>query len=253
MPLRKKSTLDIDRMSFGADLEGEDHHAQRMPLMLVLDTSGSMHGERIAELNLALADMVKGLSHDLQLSPITEIAIVTFGDGGVRAWRGDTVVPPGTSPFVPVRQLRPPSLKASGVTPMVEAIDRAMQCIAEEKADLKRRRLQYYCPHFFLMSDGLPTNDQGNITDDWRRLPAVIAEQERARKFVFFALGVADIAQKGDEVLHELSPRGHLSLRGVDFRSVLRLVSNSAEAATRGDDPFAIKERLTQRQRRAMR
>jgi uncharacterized protein YegL len=234
--------LNADAMTF----DDGDNRAQRLLIALVLDISSSMSGKPIARLNEALAGLADDLRRDVQLSAIAELAIVTFGEGGVTAWQGNQPVPPGTSPFVPASRFTVPKLRAGGVTPLTAAVERTIQCVAEEKAELKRRFLQYYCPHIWLFSDGYPTNQRGELSDDWRRLPEIIRTSGEERRFLFFSVSAGDIDPAGDAVLEELAPDAHLRLEGFEFASVLKLVSASAESAARGQSAAAIKARIRQ-------
>jgi uncharacterized protein YegL len=231
--------LDVEAMTFD---DGENR-AQRLPIALALDTSCSMSGKPIERLNEALAGLAADLRGDLQLSAIAELAIITFGEGGVTAWRGDRPVPPGTSPFMPANRFKPPRLRAGGVTPLTAAVHRTIGCVAEEKAELKRRFLQYYRPHIWLFSDGCPTDDRGCASEDWRGLPAVIRKHEADGRFLFFSVSTGLIDAAGDAVLRQLAPDAHLRLDGIEFASVLKLVSSSAESAARGHSADAIKRR----------
>jgi uncharacterized protein YegL len=232
--------LNADAMTF----DDGDNRAQRLLIALVMDISSSMSGKPIARLNEALGGLADDLRRDIQLSAIAELAIVTFGQRGVTAWRGDQPVPSGTSPFVPASQFTVPKLRAGGVTPLTAAVERTMSCVAEEKAELKRRFLQYYRPHIWLFSDGYPTNERGQLSDDWRRLPEVIRRAEDEGRFVFFSVSAGDIDPAGDAVLKELAPDSHLRLEGFEFGSVLKLVSASAESAARGQSAAAIQARI---------
>lgn len=248
-PTTPDTSLAADAMTF----DEAENRAQRLPITLVLDTSSSMSGAPIAKLNTALAGLVDDLRRDVQLSAIAELAIITFGHGGVTAWRGDERAPNGMSPFVPASRFTVPKLSAGGVTPLTAAVDLTMRCVADEKAKLKRRCLQYYRPHIWLFSDGQPTDENGIVADDWRRLPATIHKGEEDGRFVFFSVSVGDIGPAGDAVLKELTPDGHVRLEGFDFASVLRLVSASAESAARGQSAQAIKRRVTRVQIPAIR
>jgi uncharacterized protein YegL len=237
----RSEVLDANAMTF----DDGDNRAQRLLLTLVLDISSSMAGKPIKLLNDALAGMAQDLRHDVNLSAIAEIAIITFGNEGVTAWQGTRAAPPGTSPFVPARSFDAPTLQAGGVTPMVAAVERAMQCVADEKAALKRRHLQYFQPLVWLVSDGCPTDRTGVPTDNWRHLPAVIRKAEEERRFVFFTVSPGDIDAAGDAVLKELAPDAHLRLEGFEFSRMLKLVSASAESAARGAGIDAIKRIVT--------
>lgn len=75
-----------------ADIEFENN-AQRLPLVLCLDTSSSMTGPPIQALNDALRSWTRELHDDVSLSYSVEVAVVTFGGQGVRAWRGRSRCP----------------------------------------------------------------------------------------------------------------------------------------------------------------
>jgi uncharacterized protein YegL len=233
--------LDAEQMVFDSD-----NRAQRVLIALVLDTSSSMKGKPIALLNDALQDMSEDLRHDVELSAKAEVAIITFGDGGVLAWRGAQPAPNGTSPFVPASQLEMPRLQANGVTPMIEAVELAMRCVAEQKRALRERHISYYRPLVWLISDGIPTDAQGHYSESWRRLPDRIRREERDKRFVFFTVSAGDISPDGDAVLEALAPDAHLRLAGFEFAVVLQLVSASAESAAHDDPLEAIKRKVTE-------
>jgi uncharacterized protein YegL len=240
-PNRDQSALDASAMVFDDDV---GNHAQRAPVVMVMDNSSSMRGKPIEELNAALRDMQEHLRHDVDLSSKAEICLITFGHNGVTAWRGTEPARPGVSPFVPASRFEAPRLQAGGVTPMTEALELAMRLIREEKRELRRRNLSYYCPVAWCVGDGQPTDPSGSPSDDWKRLPAVIAREEREKRFSFFTASVGGISPQGDEVLRALAPGSHYKLEGFDFSLVLQLVSASADSAAHDDTIEAIKERV---------
>jgi uncharacterized protein YegL len=234
MPIRRKKPHDAPLSATGMIFDNDDERTQRVLIALVLDTSESMSGTKIELLNRELAEMAEDLSHHVDLSGKAMVALITFGDGGVRAWRGSQPVPPGTSPFVLAKNLRMPTLNAGGVTPMVDAVELAISCVTREKADLKRRHLSYYRPLIWLISDGLPTDAHGHLSDDWKSLPARIARDEDEKHYVFFTVSAGDIDPQGDAVLDELAPDSHLRLEGLEFAAAMQLVSASAEGVQKG-------------------
>src|SRR5881397_57190 len=82
--------------------------------VLVLDTSGSMNGEKIAALNEGLKIFHKEVSKDELASKRVDLATVTFGSGA-------TVL----HDFAMITELESPELTAAGSTPMGEAILKA--------------------------------------------------------------------------------------------------------------------------------
>ena len=65
-------------------VEFQENPEPRCPVVLLLDTSGSMAGKPIDELNAGLQDFQKALKDDRLASLRVEVAVVTFG-GDVHA------------------------------------------------------------------------------------------------------------------------------------------------------------------------
>ncbi len=214
--------------------------AQRVLLLMCLDTSQSMQGEPIRLLNEALTDWASTLRRDINLAATAEIALVTFGAGGVVVWRGTRALPSRSdeTPFVPAGQYRPPVLKAAGVTPMAKAIEIAMALVETRKLELRSSYLQYHRPLIWLVTDGLPTDDQGEYSQDWKRLPPVLEQAQQAKKFRFFAVGVGAMDNTGKAVLSGLSPDDNFTLGGFPFHELLPLLSASIEQTASGNEDF---------------
>ncbi|MFO7622751.1 MAG: hypothetical protein R6V73_00225, partial [Anaerolineales bacterium] len=159
--------------------EFADNPEPRCPVVLVLDTSGSMKGEPILQLNTALRDFSAALKNDRLASLRVELAIITFGKGvraiDVRSGLPDEtddiessamLVRPQTieiefdagKTFATVDQFRSPVLDAQGDTPMGEAMRRALELIQDRKEIYKQNGLDYFRPWIFLITDGRPTD-----------------------------------------------------------------------------------------------
>ena len=220
--------------------------SQQLLLTLVLDTSKSMSGAPIDSLNEGLQQLVAHLRRDRNLRAIANVALITFGDGGVIAWRGSEKAAPGESPFVPVHELDMPELTAGGVTPMVEAVQHAIYWVNKEKEALRSRGIQYYQPLNWLFSDGLPTDSRGRFSEDWKHLARTLRQNEAENHLIFLTVSAANISPEGDAVLKHLSPRGHVKLVGMDFRPVLRLVSSSAGRFAQGNSVDAVYDMVSE-------
>ncbi|GAA4451180.1 vWA domain-containing protein [Phytohabitans houttuyneae] len=199
----------------------------RLLLTLVVDTSGSMsQNGAIDQLNSALQTWRTELQRDDALRRTGEIALVTFGKDHVVA-----VDPSGRSggqavePFVPITDFNPPKLEAGGLTPMVEALQYALQIIAARKETLRAGGVPLaYRPIMHLITDGVPTDESGQPTDRWRDLAPVLRSHEAGNHLLFFALGVHG---HDENVLRGLAPESSYHLSGVDFAQVMRLMSAS--------------------------
>jgi uncharacterized protein YegL len=193
----------------------------RCPCILVLDTSGSMSGEPINELNSGLQQFARELAADSLASKRVECAIVTFGDSVELA-----------CDFVTADRFVAPILSASGATPMGEAINMALDKIAERKQTYKQNGISYFRPWLLLMSDGEPTD-----ASIWPTA-AVRAKQEQTKKsLILHSIGVgsANLARLG-----EFSVSPAMRLQGLKFSEFFRWLSASLGARSRSQPGQAI-------------
>jgi uncharacterized protein YegL len=204
----------------------------RILITLVVDTSSSMaEGDRIGELNRALASWRAELMKDDHLSSRGEIALVTFGkDHVVAVDPSGQVAGPAPEPYVPVSRFCPVQLEAGGVTPMVEALQYAFDLLATRRRQLRSGGISLANrPLVYLITDGVPTDERGYRSDRWRDLAPMIRQQETGKHLLFFAFGVDGAEQ---EVLSGLAPASWKLLAGLNFAEVLKFVSASIESAS---------------------
>src|SRR5438105_3117467 len=86
----------------------------RVPICLCLDTSGSMEGEPIRELNQGVSLFFEAISGDEIARYAAEIAVIAFGDEAKKLLDFDSI-----------SRQRVPVLSASGSTPMGAAVNLA--------------------------------------------------------------------------------------------------------------------------------
>ncbi|MFI0976091.1 hypothetical protein ACH4SP_03570 [Streptomyces sp. NPDC021093] len=215
----------------------------RQPLVLCLDTSSSMAGAPIQALNTALYEWTEELRGDPFLSSTVEVAVVTFGGQGATLWRGPRPVPSRASvtPFVRADLFEPPRLTAAGVTPMVEALNLTVRLVAARTGELASAGALYRRPTVLLVTDGMPTDAQGHLTETWKALVPVLTGEQRARRLRFYGIGMGDITHAGYEVLEALAPDFHARLPGFPFRELFRMMSVSVGMVRQeaGDDAHA--------------
>ena len=159
------------QIPFGAD-SFADNPEPRCPCLLLIDTSGSMSGAPIAELNAGLMGFKDELSEDSLAMKRVEIAVVSFGPVNVE------------NNFHTALNFFPPKLSAYGDTPMGAAIRVGLDLVRQRKDEYRANGIAFYRPWVFLITDGAPT-------DDWQAVAALIQEGERSKAFAFFAVGVA--------------------------------------------------------------
>jgi uncharacterized protein YegL len=167
---------------------------------LLLDTSGSMSGAPIAELNAALQSFKTDLQADEVALQRVELAAITFGPVAVHA------------EFHTADGFDPPLLQAGGNTPMGEAITRGLDLLEARKKVYRHAGVSYFRPWVFLITDGGPT-------DAWHAAAQRVHAGENSKAFAFFAVGVsgADMAT----LVQICSPsRPPLKLKGLSFREL---------------------------------
>lgn len=183
----------------------------RCPCILLLDTSGSMSGPPIDELNQGVRTFKDELLADAMARKRVEVAVVSFGP--VRT----------ESDFESVDSFSPPMLVASGDTPMGSAIEHAIDMLRQRKDVFRRNGVQYYRPWIFLITDGAPT-------DDWHHAAQLVQTGEDQKAFLFFAVGVEDAPM---DILRQVSrQREPLKLRGLRFRDLFSWLSRSLSSVS---------------------
>lgn len=193
----------------------------RVPVVLCLDTSGSMAGDPIRELAQGVALFYASVFDDEIARYSSEIAIATFGNFGVQR----------AADFGPVEQHPNVTLSAGGVTPMGEAVCAALEMLEERKRQYQEAGVDYYQPWLVLMTDGAPTDD---ITEAVRRVGDLV----HRKKLSVFPIGIGGSADMA--TLQRFSPgRTPLRLRGLEFRKFFEWLSASVQrvsASTPGED-----------------
>jgi uncharacterized protein YegL len=193
------------------DIEFAENPEPRCACMLLLDTSGSMQGEKIAALNEGIRTFKEEVQSDPLASRRVEVAIVTF-DSRVEV----------VQDFVTVDQFDPPLLDANGQTAMGTGILRALELVRERKEVYKRYGIAYYRPWIFMITDGEPTEPDHIV----QRAAQQVRREEQSKGVTFYAVGVdsANMAK-----LAEISVQQPFKLRGLAFRELFEWLSASMQ------------------------
>jgi uncharacterized protein YegL len=204
--------------------EFADNPEPRCPVVLLLDTSASMQGQPIHELNEGLRAFSEAVRADRLASLRVEVAVITFGGdvwaldvriGGTRLLSFDA-----QKAFVTVDRFYPPTLVADGDTPMGEAVHRALALLRERKDIYKQNGMDYFRPWIFLITDGHPT-------DEWLSAAQQAIDEQARKGVLFFGVGVegADM-----QTLAKFSQRPPLKLKGLAFGELFQWLSKSLSA-----------------------
>ncbi|HEX8286496.1 MAG TPA: VWA domain-containing protein [Pyrinomonadaceae bacterium] len=206
-------TYNYDEQQPFAAAEFAENPEPRCPCILLLDTSGSMQGDPIDELNRGLQAFRQELYNDSLSMKRVEIAVVSFGPVSVM------------QEFTTADQFRLPHLEASGDTPMAAAVTRGLKLLKARKQILRDNGIKLFRPWIFLITDGEPT-------DRWENLSQIIREGEENKSFSFFALGVKNA---NFDVLRQIAVREPMKLSGVRFKEFFLWLSASLKNVSRSN------------------
>ena len=200
----------LEQVPFG-NLEFADNPEPRCACLLLLDTSGSMQGAKIEQLNAGLKEFARQLRSDSMAAKRVEVAIVTFGPVRVE------------QAFVTADTFLAPQLEADGETPMGAAIERAIEMVSQRKKAYRANGIGYYRPWIFMIADGEPT-------DDISKARMLVRTGEAKKSFMFYAVGVenADIGK-----LAQVAVRQPLRLKGLSFGRLFVWLSDSLSTVSR--------------------
>jgi len=209
--------ISFEQIPFGSD-NFADNPEPRCPCVLLLDTSGSMAGMPLMQLNEGVKTFKDELMQDSLATKRVEVAIVTFGPVTVE------------SDFHTVPNFHPRELDTTGDTPMGEAILKGIDMIAKRKKEYKEHGISYYKPWIILITDGAPT-------DEWNRAAMGVREGEAGKSFAFFAIGVEGANM---DILRQISVRAPLKLKGLMFREFFMWLSASMKMVSSKNPGNAI-------------
>ena len=154
-----------------------------LPIFILADTSGSMRGEKINELNLALREMLNALNAADDIRGKFQLCVISFGK--------ETEV---LQPLADIEGLEIPELTAAGKTPMGQAFELVKGLIE----DIETVSSRAYTPTIVLISDGIPTDCSEEMYRrknyfDWEPLKE-LHQGERSSKCQRLALGIGEDA-----------------------------------------------------------
>ena len=198
------------------------NYEQKCLCVLVLDTSGSMNADNaIGQLNQGLQTFKSQIMNDETARDRLEIAIVSF----------NSEIKVELQPSL-ISEIEMPTLKASGQTQLVRAIEEAQQVIKDRKDYYKSKGLTYYRPWIVVMTDGDPYPANQDIDG----IAQKIQEDADARKYVFFMIGVGN--EVHDDVLSKLTTSQFPAMRmdAVNFAEFFQWLSASATVVVNSDD-----------------
>lgn len=184
---------------------------RRLPVYLLIDTSGSMFGEPIEAVKAGLDQMIDTLRKDPYALETVHLSIITFAENARQL-----------TPLTELASFQVPDISASGTTSLGEALSLLATRVNEEVIKTTYDQKGDWKPIVFLMSDGVATDS----------LDAGIEACKNLKLGVFVACAAGQLADP--DQLKRITPTVVQldSLDGEGIKAFFKWVSASVSAGS---------------------
>lgn len=121
---------------------------RRLPVYLLVDVSGSIHGEPIESVKNGLQMLVAALRKDPQALETAYLSVITFGSSAQQI-----------TPLTELSTFQLPEITAGGCTVLGEALKLVCKCRDSEVTKTTETQKGDWRPMVFVLTDGVPTDD----------------------------------------------------------------------------------------------
>lgn len=207
-----------------------DNPTARLPVTLLLDTSGSMLTDnRIGELNEGIRLFFHSVLEDEVTRYSVELSIISFGRVVNKVLDFANI----ERQLADFQSSMPLTVKnVTDGTPMGEAVELSIKLLNERKAEYKSSGVEYYQPWLVLMTDGQPTDNISNAA-------TLTSSMVEAGKLSLFPIAIGAGANLVE--LGRFSPkRAPLQLRGLNFREFFEWLKESAKSTSQSTPGHSI-------------
>jgi len=190
------------------DKDLAENPTARIPICLVLDTSASMDGAPIEELNKGVKLFMEAILEDEMTRFSADISIVTFGQ-----------IVEEELKFGSIEEQETPTFYAGGLTPMGEAMLASVELLDNRKKEYQKAGVDYFQPWLVIMSDGAPTD-----LVETEAAIKIVSKLYNDKKLILFPIGIGDRAD-----MNKLSQFGRpaAKLNGLKFKEFFEWLSQS--------------------------
>jgi len=131
---------------------------RRLPVYLLLDTSGSMSGEPIEAVKNGVQVMISSLRQNPQAIETAFISVITFDNAAQQI-----------IPLTDLASFQMVDLRATGVTALGDALRMVAHKIDTEVAKTTTEQKGDWKPLVFIMTDGIPTDDWQSGLNEFKK------------------------------------------------------------------------------------
>ncbi len=137
---------------------------RRLPVYLLLDTSGSMSGEPIEAVKNGVQIMISSLRQNPQAIETAFLSVITFDSTAQQI-----------IPLTDLASFQMVDIKATGVTALGEALRLVAHKIDTEVAKTTTEQKGDWKPLVFIMTDGIPTDDWQSGLNEFKKSKVAFA------------------------------------------------------------------------------
>ena len=131
---------------------------RRLPVYLLLDTSGSMFGEPIEAVRNGVNVLVSTLRQDPYALETAYLSIITFDSTAKQI-----------TPLTELASFQPPVIDANGCTALGEALSLLASCVDKEVTKTTAEVKGDWKPLVFIMTDGVPTDTLSKGLNEFKK------------------------------------------------------------------------------------
>jgi uncharacterized protein YegL len=205
------------------------HTAKPLPVVLMLDSSLSMQGLKIENLNIAIRVMMNKFADSATMETEIIVAIIAFGTP-----KGVELLTPHSKPYVKAYELKEnlPTLSAHGNTPLGTALKMAKDMIDDKTVTPS----PCYKPAVVVVTDGKPT-------DEWKSPLERFTSDGRSQKCQRLAVGIGEGKDIDLDMLNKFVsvPDNLLRVETADeILSALELITDTVSQRAKSVNPDVV-------------
>ena len=203
-----------------------DNPTTRVPVVLCLDTSASMRGEKNDELNAGVRQFFNAVLSDDIAKYAVELCIISFSNQAQKLLDFANIERQ-------VKSFKNVCLVASGNTAMGAAVNLSLDLLETRKKEYQDKGVDYWQPWLVLMTDGQPTD---YITSAAKRT----ADLAKNKKLTIFPIGIGPGANM--QRLQQFSPqREPLRLKGLMLSEFFDWLGKSVKSTSQSAPGTSVK------------